>query len=275
MNNADYTGKAPFYQKWDEKAFQFDTMHLHWQARLLYRALLQSAWHLSTRPDLPADDNQLQNILSVPSDIWTQHSKAVRSMFHIDNEIGVLWQKRLRADWKTLTDYRAKQKELANRRYNKTNAGDAQNLEEKSREEYSSSYQLAAAKAPAKASLSRLSSDESPSSDHFGLSLPYSSGSQPDPASTSVCPETSDEAGKKPDVDYLVSVCHELEWQLPKRSDVQSLLNEHTVSEIAAAMREYAEGCHGDDHAERLFFAEGGGTGVVLARRRRPAGVKS
>jgi hypothetical protein len=108
----DYIGKAPIYQRWDEKAFAFDTGHMHWTAQLLYRTLLQKAFHLSSRPDLPADDSQLQNILGVPAAVWDEHKAAVRAMFNLDTAVGdgVLWQKRLRNDWQDLFLYRLQQK---------------------------------------------------------------------------------------------------------------------------------------------------------------------
>jgi uncharacterized protein YdaU (DUF1376 family) len=133
----DYTGKAPIFQKWDDKAFAYDTMNLHWQARLFYRALLQVSWHLTTRPDLPDDDAQLQHILNAPSDIWDAHKAAVRGMFTRDAETGVLWQKRLRADWAVLVAYREKQREgtirqrrLAANEAKETNANGAEKEEE-------------------------------------------------------------------------------------------------------------------------------------------------
>src|ERR1700733_10484340 len=116
MKIKDYAGKAPVYQEWCEKEFAFDTMHMHWIAKLLYKDLLQKASHLSTRPDIPADDTALQSILGVPADVWETHRAAVRAMFTFDADKGVLWQKRLRADWKELSLYREHQaKNVKNR----------------------------------------------------------------------------------------------------------------------------------------------------------------
>jgi hypothetical protein len=119
----DYSGKAPFYQKWDEKAFSFDTMHLHWQARDLYRHLLQAAWHLPTRPDLPDDDDQLCSILGVPKEVWDTHRAAVRAMLTPEevNGVRVLLQKRLRLDWGELEEHRQQQTDKANARWRKSN----------------------------------------------------------------------------------------------------------------------------------------------------------
>jgi uncharacterized protein YdaU (DUF1376 family) len=107
----DYTGKAPIYQQWCEKEFAFDTMHMHWIARLLFKDLLQKAWHLTTRPDLPADDTELQQILGVPPEVWAEHRAAVRAMFTIYVDKNILWHKRLRAEWATLEDKRRKRSE--------------------------------------------------------------------------------------------------------------------------------------------------------------------
>jgi uncharacterized protein YdaU (DUF1376 family) len=115
----DYTGTAPIYHQWGDKEFMYDTRHMHWQARMMYRELLQAAWHLSTRPDLPDDESVLQNILGVPKEVWEQRRTAVLAMLTHDPATGVLWQKRLRRDWKAVTDYRQKQKDLANRRWSK------------------------------------------------------------------------------------------------------------------------------------------------------------
>jgi uncharacterized protein YdaU (DUF1376 family) len=109
----DFTGKAPIYQQWGEKDFAFDTMQMHWLARLLYKDLLTKAWYLSTRPDLPADDIELQNILGVTPEVWQEHKAAVRAMFTLDVTAGVLWQKRLRNDWRDLYIYRQEQKKRA------------------------------------------------------------------------------------------------------------------------------------------------------------------
>jgi hypothetical protein len=70
------------FQKWAERDFRADTTHLHWQARLFYRSLLQAAFFVSTRPDLPDDNDELRRILGgVPDDVWVEHQDEVRKMF--------------------------------------------------------------------------------------------------------------------------------------------------------------------------------------------------
>jgi uncharacterized protein YdaU (DUF1376 family) len=306
-NRKDYTGKAPLYQQWAEKEFIFDTTHLHWQARLLYRALLQAAWHLSSRPDIPSDDAQLSNILGVPAAVWDEHKGAVRAMFHVDEQTGLFWQKRLREDWTVIVNYRAKQKELAERRW-KTEPEPTDKAEQsegisqgnakayasvmpaKQREEkqvppnakaspFSSGSDAARANKPAVAGES-LQPSESP--------LPFVSpliNRQGSPAVSEASSARTDShlerenqnqrrGQKKPsaDVQYLTSVCHELGCQIPTPQSVQSLLDDYTVREIEDAFREYTEQ-NDASQAERLFYAEGGGAGVILARRRRAVGV--
>ena len=132
-NQTDYTGKAPIYQKWDEKAFQFDTQHMHWMARNFYRVLLQNAFHLHTRPDLPDDDEQLCRIAcGGDKKVWAKHGPAVRAMFTRDPDRKILWQKRLRQDWHILAAYRQKQKEHAEAQHAK-HASDHRESAEQSR----------------------------------------------------------------------------------------------------------------------------------------------
>jgi uncharacterized protein YdaU (DUF1376 family) len=108
-----FNGKKPVYHQWDEPSFMMDTMHLPWLERLLYRALLQGAFHCSTRPDIPDDDLQLQRMLCIPESVWTEHKADVRAMFQAEtvNDKKVLFQNRLRKDWTTLEDMRRKRSE--------------------------------------------------------------------------------------------------------------------------------------------------------------------
>ncbi len=105
----NYAGKNPIYQKWDEAGFTLDTMHLSGQGRLIYRALLQMAWYVSTRPDLPNDELQLQRRLAITSEVWAAHRVEVLEMFGVDASTGVLFHPRLRRDWNELSLYRLKQ----------------------------------------------------------------------------------------------------------------------------------------------------------------------
>jgi uncharacterized protein YdaU (DUF1376 family) len=110
-----FNGKKPNFQKWDEQSFTIDTTHLDWLDRLLYRALLQKAWYISARPNLPDNDAELRKVLGgVPEDIWKEHKTAVRSMFRTAsvNGAAVLTQKRLQEDWGSLEAYRTQQAEF-------------------------------------------------------------------------------------------------------------------------------------------------------------------
>jgi uncharacterized protein YdaU (DUF1376 family) len=118
------------FQKWDEPAFRSDTVHLHWMASQFYRCLLQFALISTTRPDLPADEDQLRRILGgVPEDIWAQHRDEVLSMFLRDevNGVKVLYQKRLRKDWAVIETYRKEQRDKANKRWEKSQKQETQN----------------------------------------------------------------------------------------------------------------------------------------------------
>jgi uncharacterized protein YdaU (DUF1376 family) len=103
-----------------ERDFIADTSFMHWQARLFYRALLQQAFLCSTRPDLPDDEDQLRCILGgIPEAAWTKHRDQVLGMFQREEVKGVkvLFQKRLRRDWKMLGDYRREQSDKAKTRW--------------------------------------------------------------------------------------------------------------------------------------------------------------
>ena len=199
-NQTDYTGKAPIYQKWDEKSFLFDTQHLHWMARSLYRTLLQNAFHLPTRPDLPDDDEQLRQIACGGDvEVWAKHGPAVRAMFKPDPDRKVLWQKRLRKDWQDLEIYRQNQKERADKRWQKERAdhqGEAQQSEaqqstaQQSKEEKSRAEQAALptqCQRNARASLS-------PSPSLPSLSFPSGNGVNDTPAALS---DDSSDVGQK------------------------------------------------------------------------------
>jgi hypothetical protein len=74
-----------------------------------------------------------------------------------------------------------------------------------------------------------------------------------------------------PEVAHLQSVCHELDCKTPVPSDVQNLLDDYSVKDIEAAFREYAENQTDLDYVEKAFYADSGGAGVILARRRKGA----
>lgn len=121
----NFNGKRPIYHLWDEPSFVMDTAYLPWMERLIYRALLQTAWYCSSRPDLPNDDIQLQRMLGIPESVWNEHKAGVRAMFQSDtvNDQPVLFQKRLRRDWATLEEIRRKKTDAAEVRWSKEKSG--------------------------------------------------------------------------------------------------------------------------------------------------------
>jgi uncharacterized protein YdaU (DUF1376 family) len=255
----DYTGKAPIYQQWMEKEFAFDTMHLHWQARLLYKDLLQKAWHLSTRPDVPSDDNQLQNILGVPPEVWEQHRDAVRAMFTRDAETGLLAQKRLREDWKTITNYRQKQKELAERRWN-TNA-DTEAQTQQSQGTCQGTSEGIAEPMPAKQSEAKRSKErEKEDSD------PNPSLAQPSPSAP-----VNGKDSEQEDISRVQAACFELTGKTPTPASVEKLLAKFPAKEIISEFKWYFKGLamRDKDYAEKTYFADGGAFGVVLSARQK------
>lgn len=114
------------FQKWAERDFRADTTHMHWQARSFYRSLLQAAFFVSTRPDLPDDNDELRRILGgVPDDVWVEHQDEVRKMFQCGevNGVGVLFQNRLRKDWAAIESYREEQRAKATKGWQKRQKG--------------------------------------------------------------------------------------------------------------------------------------------------------
>jgi uncharacterized protein YdaU (DUF1376 family) len=103
----------PPFQKWCERDFRADTDHMSWLGKALYARLLQSAFAVaSTRPNLPADTNQLLRLLSgVPRETWAAHEEEILAMFTkaTINGVEVLVHKRLQEDFEALADYRFSQ----------------------------------------------------------------------------------------------------------------------------------------------------------------------
>jgi hypothetical protein len=122
MRKPTESNAKALFQRWHERDFLADTLCIHWQARLFYRALLQAAFLVTTRPDLPDDDDQLRRLLGgIPESTWEEHRVEVLGMFE-RAEVGgvkVLFQKRLRKDWASLEEYRDEQREKANTRWAK------------------------------------------------------------------------------------------------------------------------------------------------------------
>jgi uncharacterized protein YdaU (DUF1376 family) len=252
----DYSGKAPIFQKWDDKSFQYDTAHMHWLAQLLYRSLLQKAFHLSTRPDLPADDAQLQNILGVPADVWNEHKAAVRAMFTLD-AAGLLWQKRLREDWRSLSIYRDQQTKRINARWaaakeKKTQPVDTMVLPANyhgntSRAEQSSKTE------------NSYRQDDAVPSPAVGAATPSKGES------------TATPAGKKSAVELVTSFIYEATGCVPPdSSELQMLLQQFSAAEINRAVEEFVADQPKPKRvgALRTFFKDQNAAAIIEKNRR-------
>lgn len=266
---ADYIGKAPFFQKWDQKAFGFDTAHMHWQARMLYKDLLNKAFHISTRPDLPNDDSQLTNILGIPPEVWAEHKVAVRAMFTLDIETGLLWQKRLRNDWQDLHIYRLQQKKRIESRW-------------------------AAAKA---LKTQRVDTTVLPANNHGNTSrveksievknIDDSAGASPVPAVQSnpivaqgeeVNPNVNSADIGNQQLEYLISViANWTDYLPPDTKGLEALIRRFPMSDIEDAFTHFLESKTDKEilPAVRLFSQETNGAGVILGRKRFLAEIKA
>ncbi len=280
LQSKDYTGKAPLYQQWSDKEFMYDTRHMNWLAREMYRCLLQSAWHLSTRPDLPDDDNQLQNIIGCPKDVWDEHRDAVRAMLigETVNGVNVLWQKRLRADWQTIEDYRTTQSDLANRRWNKNkklngNAkadakghadvdakADAKAMPAKQRKEKKSKEKKR------KAEKREVSFAAADASGNVGIQNPIPSHLSALPAGLS-----TEKDGGQENITLIQAKVFQLVGKTPKAEHVEALLRSYRPLVILEAFKDYVKNLSDDDKAwaEKVFFADGGAAGVILSIRQK------
>jgi uncharacterized protein YdaU (DUF1376 family) len=105
----------PPYQFWQEPEFQKDqyvSRILTPMQRGMYRAMLQGAFYLSTRPYLPADDVKLMALADAGSmENWTANKAAIMVLFQPANWKGeeVWGHKRLIRDWIKLLAYSKKQ----------------------------------------------------------------------------------------------------------------------------------------------------------------------
>lgn len=108
---------APPFQKWCEKDFVADTIHMHWLARIFYARLLQIAFSTSPhRPNIKASNAAICKLLgNVPLDVWQEHQSEVLEMFQQTevNGIPVLSQSRLQRDYEVLQDYRFSQSKIS------------------------------------------------------------------------------------------------------------------------------------------------------------------
>jgi uncharacterized protein YdaU (DUF1376 family) len=90
----------PKYICWYENDFVADVVvrRMTPHQRLMYRSLLQGAFYCSTRPYLPADDQDLADLADADSlEMWLANKSAVMRKFTLE---GGRWShKRLLADW--------------------------------------------------------------------------------------------------------------------------------------------------------------------------------
>jgi uncharacterized protein YdaU (DUF1376 family) len=105
----------PPYQFWQEPEFQKDqyvNRILTPMQRGMYRAMLQGAFYLSTRPYLPSDDVKLMALADAGSmENWTANKAAIMVLFQPAKWKGeeVWGHKRLIRDWIKLLAYSKKQ----------------------------------------------------------------------------------------------------------------------------------------------------------------------
>jgi uncharacterized protein YdaU (DUF1376 family) len=104
----------PAYQFWHENDFSSDEQvayGMDWLQRHLYRTLLQKAFHCSTRPYLPASDDQLWLLADAGSkECWLQNKAPIMVKFQSVEIDGVkCWaHKRLLRDWALLVGHHDK-----------------------------------------------------------------------------------------------------------------------------------------------------------------------
>lgn len=106
----DESSKAN-YQPWRQEEFSADirVRKMTSLCRWIYKTLLQEAWVCSTRPYLPADDEQLWMLSDCDSlEQWLENKSVVLRMFE-QIEVGgvsLLLHKRIQADWDHLVEIR-------------------------------------------------------------------------------------------------------------------------------------------------------------------------
>lgn len=112
LNGQEY---VPPYQFWCEREFWGDvhvSRGMNWMQRHLYRALLQAAFHCSTRPYLPTSDDELWILADAGTkENWLENKSAIMVKFQLVKVKGVeFWShKRLMRDWIKLLEYSEKQ----------------------------------------------------------------------------------------------------------------------------------------------------------------------
>lgn len=109
--------KKPLYQPWNEDEFQSGrpARSMNHIQKWMYRALLQSCFFCQTSPFIPDDDKVLWVLAGCGSPAeWKENREAVLGDWfdpHPDNP-GLISHHRVLKDWKRLTDYRDKMKEM-------------------------------------------------------------------------------------------------------------------------------------------------------------------
>ncbi len=281
----NYTGKRPIYQLWDEAGFTMDTLFLDWQSQMMYRTLLQKAWYVSTRPDLPADDDSLARLLGCPIEVWCRYSDTIRPLFTVETVNGnsVLRQKRLFADWSLIETARTKKSDAANKRWEKESAAVQDKSEAKQRED-----EEKRSKEECIADAVHLHTDASspaplPSVGLAGESAPDAaptSGRLAAPTSGIPLPhafKASQAKQPNPDVQKIQAASFELGWKLPAVRDIEAVLAVAALDNILDAMKEYngtlGENTADSQFAERRFFVEGGGLSIMTAIENRKVRV--
>lgn len=267
-----YTGN-PIFQKWDELGFLRDTRHLHWQARNLYRALLQSAWYESTRPDIINDDAHLVAILGVPPNIWDRHKGAVRSMFQADPGTGNLFQKRLRADWEEIALYREKQAANGKKGGRPSQVADAKGYKPTANPPLTQPITSREEKSISNQTLKESHEDDAVPSASLG---PDDKAVSPSANLGSVTPQVEPTA--KPTLSDKASQCAALiafvaaktGFQPPTQKSVRDLIDNYPLTTITDAFEEIIN--HKDKSqlcaTVKLFF-QVGAPGIILGRQQR------
>jgi uncharacterized protein YdaU (DUF1376 family) len=277
-----FSGKKPLFQSWDESSFRLDTQYLDWQARACYRALLQSAWYGSERPDLPDDDAKLARIIGCPIEIWTECAAAVRAFFtpQIVNGVSVLRQKRLFEDWQRIEAYRKRQAEYGKKRWateSESEILDPSKMKGEGKERKGNEDPQPTLRVPSD-NLEATHHPPSPSSLAENLG---SCREQESPSAPLVRGERSSGAGlPKPATEEhgnalteneqkVSDACWDRFKKIPPRGSVDRLLKTLSVEQIVEALHSFADSQEDKDnleYAEYQFFQDGGCETVVRAQ---------
>lgn len=105
-------------------AYLADTRHLSTLEHGAYLLLLMEAWRRPTC-SLPDDDNLLSRLTGLTLEQWTEIKPTVMAFWSYDGRSRVWTQKRLQRELVYVHDVRAKRKDAAAKRWNKTKNDDA------------------------------------------------------------------------------------------------------------------------------------------------------